>query len=94
MRSIKAARLPGWPRHMLMTVIYFMITVWGLQALNPEPVAITANPSFASWVFILTATFIQIGFLGAFLDRWRAVEGYIPQQTQPRSAPQPRQGRR
>ena len=94
MRAIKGARLPGWPRHLLMSVVYFLVAVYVLQLAHPEPLAITANPSFRTWVFILFATYVQVGFLGAFIDRWKAVEGYVPQQTKPRAAPAPRQRRR
>ena len=93
MRSVKGARLPGWPRHLLMSVVYFLVAVFVLRLLHPAPLAITANPALTTWIFVLGATFVQVGFLGAFIDRWKAIEGYVPQQVQPRQPPPPRKPR-
>lgn len=94
LRSIRAARLPGWQRHLLMCVLYFLIATVGLQAANPTPVAFTANPSLATWVFVLVSTYIQVGFLGAFIDRFKSVEAHVPTKPAPRKASGPPARRR
>lgn len=76
-RSVRGARMPGWPRHLLLVVIcYFVSLMFGLT--YPGGGLITANPTFGDWLDVLLSVFVYMIFLAAFIDRWKAVEPYVP----------------
>lgn len=78
-RSVRGARMPGWPRHLLLVVIcYFLSLMFGLT--YPGGGLITANPTLGDWLDVLASVFVYMIFLAAFIDRWKAVEPYIPAQ--------------
>ena len=82
-RSSKAARLPGWPRHLLMVVVYFLLSQI-VVFLSPGASQITNNPGIATWAFVLAGTFLNMVFLGALIHRWKAVEDVVPSQARRR----------
>ncbi len=88
-RSIRGARLPGWIRHLVLSMAYYFLATIGQDFLTPDRYVITATPSFRTWVFVLAATVFNMVFLGAFIAEWRAVEPYVPAKA-PRRAPAPR----
>ncbi|MEX0833275.1 MAG: hypothetical protein WD276_05300 [Actinomycetota bacterium] len=79
-RSVRAARLPGWPRHLLMAVLYFFLFWYAAGLIVPNPGDLIATPSLAMWVYVLVATYVHMGFLGGFAYRWRQVEDLVPEQ--------------
>lgn len=83
-RSVRAARLPGWPRHLLMAVLYFFLFWYAAGLIVPNPGDLTATPSLAMWIYVLVATYVHMGFLGGFAYRWIQVENLVPEQA-PRS---------
>lgn len=69
--SARAARLPGL-RHFGLVLTYFFLAVFVLvpvTSIGLQP----ATPSFLVWVFVLFATLVHVGVLGAFAYRWLAV---------------------
>jgi hypothetical protein len=69
--SVRAARLPGL-RHFGLVLTYFFLAVFVLvpaTSIGLQP----ATPSFLVWVFVLIATLVHMGVLGAFAYRWLAV---------------------
>ena len=69
--SVRAARLPGL-RHFGLVLTYFFLALYVLvpvSAIGLQP----ATPSFLVWVFVLSATLVHVGVLGAFAYRWLAV---------------------
>ncbi|MEX0991377.1 MAG: hypothetical protein WD004_03795 [Actinomycetota bacterium] len=88
-RSIRGARLPGWIRHLVLSMAYYFVATLGQDFLTPDRYVITATPGFRTWVFVLGATLFNMVFLGAFIAEWRAIESYVPAKA-PRRAPAPR----
>jgi len=87
-RSIRGARMPGWPRHLLLVVIcYFLSLMFGLT--YPGGGLITANPTLGGWLDVLASVFVYMVFLAAFIDRWKAVEPYVPSQARSRPTRKP-----
>lgn len=87
-RSVRGARMPGWPRHLLLVVIcYFLSLMFGLT--YPDGGLITANPTLGDWLDVLASVFVYMVFLAAFIDRWKAVEPYVPAQIRKRPALKP-----
>ncbi|MFN2544312.1 MAG: hypothetical protein ABR600_07055 [Actinomycetota bacterium] len=84
--SARAARLPG-SRHVVLVILYFFVAVL-LITLLPGHDIVTANPSLASWAWILGGNVVHLVFLAAVCDRWLVVEDQVP------SAPAPRRARR
>jgi len=78
-----AVRLPGWPRHLLMVVVYFLLSQI-VVFLSPGASQITNNPGIATWAFVLAGTFLNMVFLGALIHRWKAVEDVVPSQARRR----------
>jgi hypothetical protein len=69
--SVRAARLPGL-RHFGLVLTYFFLAVYVLvpvSSISLQP----ATPGFLTWVFVLIATLVHVGVLGAFVYRWLAV---------------------
>ncbi len=93
-RSMKAARMTGWVRHLVLVVIYYFFSVIVLPLLAPAN-GISANPTLIMWVYVLGCGFFHVGFAATFVFRWRAVESLVPAQTarKPRAA-QGARGRR
>lgn len=85
-RSIRAARLPGWPRHMMFVVLYFFLAAFIFPVFNPGFAVVTANPSVESVAYIFFGTFLNMVFLAGIIASWRALEDYV--------APSPPRGRR
>jgi hypothetical protein len=77
-RSIRGARLPGWPRQMMFSVLYFFFAAFLLPIFNPGFSTVTANPAPATFAYVLMGTFLNMVFLAAFADRWRVIEDYVP----------------
>jgi hypothetical protein len=76
-RSIRAARLPGWPRHMMFVVLYFFIAAFLFPVFNPDFALVTANPSIGSAAYVFLGTFVNMVFMAGIIDRWRVVEDYV-----------------
>jgi hypothetical protein len=83
-RSAKGARMGGWQRHLAMSALYYLITLF-MEFGYPSGVSITANPSLIDWAYVLAAAFVNVVFLAAFIDRWRSIEDYVPRQIRSRS---------
>jgi hypothetical protein len=82
-RSVRGARLQGWPRHLLMAVAYYFFAVVGVQLIAfsvPGALWVTSNPSVAVWITVLAVSLAHVAFLGAFVDRYRLIEGAIPDE--------------
>jgi hypothetical protein len=84
-RAVKGARMPGWQRHLLLVVLYYLLA-FGAYAAYPGA-SISANPTLGDWLYVLAAGFLNVLFTAAFIDRWRAVEDYVPRQIRSRSKP-------
>lgn len=78
-RSGRAAMLPGG-RHMLISTFYFLLALPLMVGLAPGGGFLTANPTLATWIFVLASNFIHLTFLAAFAYRWIVVEPEIPEQ--------------
>ena len=78
----------GAMRQLSMSVGYFFIATFVFGVLWPGQ-GTTATPAPAMWAFVLVAAVINVGFMGAFIVRWRAVEDDVPRQIKAR-APQKR----
>jgi hypothetical protein len=89
-RAAKGARMSGWQRHLLLVVLYYLVA-FGAYAIYPGE-SITANPTLRDWLYVLVTVFINVLFTAAFIDRWRAVEDYVPRQV--RSSQRPVSSRR
>ncbi len=84
-RSWRAARLPVWPRHLLMAVVYYFVAsvvfgTLGLFALGAAR-GLTATPGLRLWSYAMAVNLVHVGFLGGFIYRWKCIEVYIPPQT-------------
>lgn len=69
--STRAARLPGL-RHFGLVFVYFFLVVFVMlqvAAVGFFP----ATPGILVWAFVLAATIVHMGVLGAFAYRWLAV---------------------
>lgn len=77
-RSIRGARLPGWPKQMMYAVMYFFMAAIVLPGLGAPFPPVTANPSIGQVIYVYAGTLVQIVFLAGFIDRWRAIEDYVP----------------
>jgi hypothetical protein len=69
--SARAARLPGL-RHFGLVLTYFFLALFVLVPVTSVGLQ-PATPSFLVWVFVLIATLVHVGVLGAFAYRWLAV---------------------
>jgi hypothetical protein len=84
-RSGRAARMPG-PRHVVMVTIYFFIALM-LATFVPGGATVTANPTAATWAFVLAGSVLHLVFLAAFCSQWIAVEDKVPASPPPRQRP-------
>lgn len=82
-RSAKGARMSGWQRHLAMSAVYYMISIFIVLA-YPGSLRVTANPSLTDWAYVLAAAFLNVVFFAAFIDRWRSIEDYVPRQIRSR----------
>lgn len=87
-RATKGARMPGWQRHLLMVAIYYILS-FALGLSYPGASIISANPSFGDLGYVFLATFINVLFMAAFIERWKAVEPYVPRQIRARRQAKP-----
>lgn len=90
-RAVKGARMPGWQRHLLLVVLYYLVAFGAYAAYPGDP--ISANPRFIDWLYVLGAGFVNVIFTAAFIDRWRAIEDYVPRQIRSKPAPAAKRGR-
>ena len=78
-RSYYGARTPGG-RQFLFSMLYLLLLTI-LQAFTPGAET-TANPSLATWAFILAIDYVHVGFFASFGYRWLviapAVEAPVP----------------
>jgi hypothetical protein len=70
--STRAARLPGL-RHFALVFVYFFLVVFVLLQVSPPGLLAPATPTILVWGFVLAATVVHAGVLGAFAYRWLAV---------------------
>lgn len=77
-RAARAARLPG-ATHLLFVTVYFVVWFASL-ILVPRSEGITANPSIATWAYVLLGTFVHLVFLAGLVYRWIEVEPLVPEQ--------------
>jgi hypothetical protein len=70
--STRAARLPGL-RHFGLVFVYFFLVVFVMLQVSPPGLLSPATPSILVWAFVLAATIVHMGVLGAFAYRWLAV---------------------
>lgn len=82
-RSIRGARLPGWPKQMMLAVVYFFLIAIVIPGFGSTFPLVTANPPLGEMVFVLTGTLLNVVFLAAFVDRWRMIEDDV-EPTPPR----------
>jgi len=78
-RSGRAAMLPG-TRHILLCALYFFIALPVVVGLAPGGSQITANPTFAAWIFILAVNVVHLAFMAALAYRWIVVEPNVPEE--------------
>jgi hypothetical protein len=90
-RGFRAARLPG-TRHLGLVLTYYVVLL-SLTFLVPGAVLAPATPGFLTWLFVLLATFVQIGVLAAFHYRWLAVRDEVPASEPVSRAARPSGGR-
>ncbi|HXF37130.1 MAG TPA: hypothetical protein VNO17_08125 [Actinomycetota bacterium] len=83
-RSARAALIPG-SRHLLLSMLYVVLSLPFMILLAPQGGTITVNPSFAAWAYALVAAFVHLGFAGAFAYRWLAAEPLVPEEPVRRS---------
>ncbi len=90
-RSARAAMLPGG-RQLVLCSLYFFLALPVAVGFAPGGREITANPTFAAWVFILLANVVHVAFMAAFAYRWVIAEPAVPEEPvrrrpPPRAAP-------
>jgi hypothetical protein len=85
-RSARAAMLPGG-RHLLLCALYFFLALPVVLGLSPGGSEITANPTLATWVFVLLANVVHLGFMATFAYRWIVAEPRVPEQPVRRRPP-------
>jgi hypothetical protein len=90
-RSARAAMLPGG-RQLVLCSLYFFLALPVAVGFAPGGREITANPTFAGWVFVLLANVVHVAFMGAFAYRWVIAEPEVPEEPvrrrpPPRAAP-------
>jgi hypothetical protein len=78
-RSARAALIPG-SRHLLLAMLYVVVSLPLMVLLAPQGGTITVNASPAAWVYALVAAFVHLGFAGAFAYRWIAAEPLVPEE--------------
>src|SRR3990172_1668980 len=78
-RSRRAAMLPG-SRHLLFCVLYFFIALPVVVGFAPGGSDITANPTLATWIFVLAVNVLHLGFMAALSYRWIVAEPSVPQK--------------
>jgi hypothetical protein len=78
-RSGRAAMLPG-SRHLLFCGLYFFIALPVVVGLAPGGGEVTANPTFAGWIFVLAASVLHLAFMGGLAYRWVVVEPVVPDE--------------
>jgi hypothetical protein len=78
-RSVAGGRTPGG-RQFLFSMLYFLLLTI-LQRLTPGA-QITANPSLATWVYVLFVSYVHMGFFAAFGYRWLVIQDTVPEPAQ------------
>jgi len=78
-RSGRAAMLPG-SRHIVFCALYFLIALPVVVGFAPGGSEITANPTFAAWVFILAVNVVHLVFMAALAYRWIVAEPNVPDE--------------
>jgi hypothetical protein len=78
-RSGRAAQLPG-TRQLLFCALYFFVALPVVVGLVPGGTELSANPSFAAWIFILAVNVVHRAFMAALAFRWIAVEPLVPDE--------------
>jgi hypothetical protein len=78
-RSGRAAMLPGG-RQLLFCSLYFFLALPVVVGLAPGGSEITANPSLATWLFVLVASVLHLTFMAALAYRWIAIEPSVPEE--------------
>ncbi|MGZ5353960.1 MAG: hypothetical protein ACXWDS_03565 [Actinomycetota bacterium] len=78
-RSARAAMLPGG-RHLVLCSLYFFLALPVVLGFAPGGGRITANPTLASWVFILLVNVGHVGFMAVFAYRWIVAEPAVPDE--------------
>ncbi len=69
--SIRAARLPG-REHALLVLGYVAISLL-LPAFADRIAGLQATPSISAWIYALTAAFLNLSVLAAFVWRWNVL---------------------
>ncbi|HEV8564500.1 MAG TPA: hypothetical protein VGR41_06270 [Actinomycetota bacterium] len=69
-RSYYGARTPGGRQFLFSMLYLLLLTV--LQAFTPGAET-TANPSLATWAFILAIDYVHVGFFAAYGYRWLVI---------------------
>jgi hypothetical protein len=82
-RSVAGGRTPGG-RQFLFSMLYFLLLTL-LQAFTPGG-DITANPSLATWAYVLFVGYVHLGFFAAFGYRWLVIEDTVPEPAAARSS--------
>jgi hypothetical protein len=77
-RSVAGGRTPGG-RQFLFSMLYFLLLTL-LQAFTPGG-DITANPSLATWAYVLFVGYVHTGFFAAFGYRWLVIQDTVPEPT-------------
>jgi mannose/fructose/N-acetylgalactosamine-specific phosphotransferase system component IID len=85
-RSVRAARLPGWPRHLLMVVVYYFVTSYVFPFLAPAA-GTTVVPGWETWALSIFANVVGMAFVAGLVFRWREIEALVPAQTAKRTRP-------
>ncbi|HEY7756450.1 MAG TPA: hypothetical protein VID69_09510 [Actinomycetota bacterium] len=95
-RSARAAMLPGG-RHLVLCSLYFFIALPVALGFAPGGTEVTANPTLLTWVFVLSANVLHLGFAAAFAYRWVVAEPNVPDEPvrrRPATRPAPSRPRR
>jgi hypothetical protein len=82
-RSVAGGRIPGG-RQFLFCLSYLLLSTI-LQALTPGT-RITANPSLATWAYVLLVAYVHVGFFAAFGYRWLVIQDAVPEPSAAASA--------
>jgi hypothetical protein len=85
-RSGRAAMLPG-SRHLVFCSLYFFIALPVVVGFAPGGADITANPTLATWVFVLLVNVFHLGFMAALSYRWIVAEPSVPEEPVRRRQP-------